>query len=85
MYSEQIDIGWTSGSSWAKAKSHAREMHAVVVRRDAPHALGPLALPGACRHSREMGFRKADARDRLKRVEGRQCDAPPSLSPNLRK
>lgn len=53
---------------WAKAKSHAREMHAVVVRRDAPHALDPLALPGACSHSREIGFRKADARDRQQRV-----------------
>lgn len=67
--SEQIDIGWTSGSSWARAKIHAREMHKVVFRKDAPHALHPLALPGACSHSREMGFRKADLRDRLKWVE----------------
>jgi hypothetical protein len=51
-----------------KAKSHAREMHAVVVRRDAPHALDPLASLGACSHSREIGFRKADARDRQQRV-----------------
>jgi hypothetical protein len=78
--SAQIDIGWTRGSSWAKAKSHAREMHTVVVRRDAPHALDPLALLGACSHSREIGFRKADARDRLRWVGrgqfGVSCDAP---------
>ncbi len=45
-----------------------RAMHAVVVLRDAPHALDPLALPVACSHSQEIGFRKADARDRLKWV-----------------
>jgi hypothetical protein len=50
--SEQIDIGWTSGSSWAKAKSHAREVYAVVVRRDAPqhwthsHGQVPAVTPG---------------------------------------
>ena len=51
--------------------SHAREMHTVVVRRDAPHALDPLALPSACSHSREIGFRKADALDRQQRVDVR--------------
>ena len=66
--SGRIDIGWTRGSSWAKAKSHAREMRAVLVRRDALHALGPLALQGASSRSREIGFRKADVRDRRQRV-----------------
>lgn len=67
--SEQIDIGLTNGSSWAKADSHVREMHVVAVRRDAPHALDPLAFPGARSHSRKIGFRKADAPDRQQRVE----------------
>lgn len=56
-----------------KLESHAREMHAVVVRKDEPRALHPLALPGAYSHSREMGFRKADLRDRLKWVGSGQC------------
>jgi len=73
--SEQIDVGWTSGSSWAQAKSHAREMHVVVVRRDAPHALDPLAFPGARSHSRKIGFRKADAPDRQQRVGSRLREA----------
>ncbi|WP_254426844.1 hypothetical protein, partial [Rhodanobacter sp. C06] len=41
----------------------------VDVRRDARHALDSLALPDACGHSWEIGFRKADARDRQLRVD----------------